>query len=134
MTYKLEGSNRIVEEMVAYPPQKVKDIVIPEGSAYSEPFNFNDAVSLAVVSGDEWTDSDLAFQVSADRQTWITLTDQAGEIIKCTGISSGANWVRPFPDAMMLYPFPYIRLMTVNTATNVPVNQGGTRYMKICMK
>jgi hypothetical protein len=133
---KVADSNRMVDETVVYSNPKVQRVKIASGSPYSDPFNFGDVVSVGVIlDGDEWTtDSDLMFQVSADRQTWVTAVDDDGTAIKCTNISSGAPWARAFPDAMKIYPYPYVRLYTTNKTTGEAMNQTSDRYLFICAK
>jgi len=84
---------------------------------------------LAIDTPAEWTAADIAFQTSQDGTTWrLAYKPDSDELILVTNIPDGTPVTKVAPaEVWPLLAYPYLRLVSVNTSTGAPENQGGQR-------
>lgn len=109
---------------------------IPNGAARTEPIdNIGWSILGVILNGSAWTAADLGVEVSADRTTWVLLKDQVGDGVRITSLPTGAAFARSFGNKYTdILAFPYIRLVSINTASDADVNQGAARNFWIVLK
>lgn len=84
---------------------------------------------LAIDTPAAWTAADIAFETSQDGTTWrLAYKPDSDELILITNIPDGTAITKVAPaEVWPLLAYPYLRLVSVNTSTGAPVNQGGKR-------
>jgi len=88
------------------PPRIVQSLVIAAGETVSDNVDVRGDTLVGIVFPDNWTDADLSFQVSYDDgETWHTVYNQTGTLVKVTGIVAGAMHAVPAASLMSISSF-----------------------------
>ena len=125
-----------IRNVVSNGAQFRKAVTIANGAAVSSNITLKDggAHRLAVLTPAAWTAADIAFQASVDGVTWVQLRTQAGLISRITVVPTAAAALLWGPEeTRVLGAFKYIRLNSVNTASEAAVNQGAARTLTIIL-
>lgn len=112
----------------------VEKIVIAVGESLSAALDFSQyAGGILINSGTDWTTADLCFEVSDTLSgTYVKLRDSSGVLIRVTGLSTTAGEARPLPEE--LFAAGFVKLRSVNTASEAAVNQVATQTIKLVLK
>jgi hypothetical protein len=90
---------------------------------------------LSVETPSDWTPADIGFEVSRDNATWIEVTDKAGARVKITGITTNkAKLYDAPPEVWECSPYPYVRIVSLNTSGGANLNQGAARTLYVGLK
>lgn len=91
---------------------------------------------LGVFTTDDWTAADLTIDTSLDGTTWRTERDENGDITRAVVnalTSGGFSVVFPAGPAWKAGAMDYVRLRSVNSASEADVNQGATRTLTVIL-
>ncbi len=87
---------------------------------------------LAVELPGAWTAANIAFEVSADDDTWIPVRDETGTRVAITGLQTAEAGAYIAPAEMWIVgSYAYLRLVSVNTSTGANLNQAAERTLKV---
>lgn len=114
-------------------PQKFTVTIAASGSVSSAlQIGHLDARGYGVAIPSAWTAADVGFEVSDDGTTFVQAADAEGALLKITGIGTAA--ARPYAapaECWMLGAYKFIRLASLNTASDAYVNQAAARTVEI---
>lgn len=116
--------------------QTVMDSKIASGESESTKLSFTDYIpTLGMIRIPAvWTAADIAFKVSdAQDGTYDFLRDNTtGDLVRVKGIkTSAASWYRVPEEVSGAY---WVKLVSVNTASEAAVNQAAARSLKLLIK
>lgn len=122
----------IKEQVSILRMREVAVATIAESAAQSNAIELRGAGG-AILGPAAWTAADICLLVS-DRQagTYSLLRDSIGTMIRLTNIPTGAAFTRPLPDEV--YAWPWMKLVSTNTASEAEVNQAAARTIQVVMK
>jgi hypothetical protein len=91
-----------------------------------------DARGYGVAIPSAWTAADVGFEVSSDGTVYQQLADSGGTLVKVKGIGTAAARVYSAPaECWIVGTYQYLRLASINTASDAYVNQGDARTVEI---
>mgnify|MGYP001603949490 FL=1 len=112
--------------------RKVQSVTVPIASAAAT----STAIKMAgrriagIVVPSVWTAADISFEIEKPVGTWIKVVDQAGALVKLTGVATAASEYQMLPEiADRLVCDSNIRLVSTNTASEVNINQDAARSL-----
>lgn len=110
-------------------------VVIASGAATSEAIKLGHRRVCGIVVPSAWTAADISFEIEQPSGTWVKVVDQAGALVKCTGVATAASEYQLLPEiADRLVAHGALRLVSTNTASEADVNQGAARTMVVLLE
>lgn len=87
---------------------------------------------LAFICEGAWTAADLQIEGSKDGSNWVPLRTLSAAL-GFGSLSTSLGWGACFlaNEIFALWPFPYLRVASVNSSTRAAVNQGAARVIHV---
>ena len=110
-------------------------VTIANAAATSSSFKLAGQRIAAIVVPSAWTAADITFEIAEPAGTWVKVVDQAGALVKMTGVATAASECQLLPEiADRMVAHGLIRLASTNTASEADINQGAARSLVVILE
>lgn len=111
----------------------VRQVTIASGAATSTPFPLNGYRIAGVIGATAWTAADISFEVRDPSGAWRKVVDNAGALVKITGVATAASEFMIPPEIADRITGQEARVVSTNTASEADVNQGADRVLYVVL-
>ena len=113
----------------------VVEVTVASAAAVSSAVDFGGRRLAGVIGPAAWTAADISFEVlDPANAAWRKVVDQAGALVKITGVATGAAEYMIPPEIADRFMAPELRIVSTNTASEVNINQDAARVLYVVLE
>ena len=114
--------------------QHFETVTIASAAATSSIFQLYGHRIVGIGKPATWTAADLSLEVTVDGEaTWVKVIDNAGSLIKITGLSATVAEFYVVPELLDFFTADKCRIVSTNTGSEADVNQDAARTLVIVL-